>query len=113
VPLGDLAGLPVAGIKDSSGDADRLLAEITGWGGAVYTGSSALLALAGPIGAAGAILAAANVEPERCVAAFGGDGVAQRNLADVHQVARQGGPPALKRVLARRTGSCPLSRAAA
>jgi 4-hydroxy-tetrahydrodipicolinate synthase len=112
VPLADLPGLPVAGIKDSAGDADRLLAELAADDvPPVYTGSSALLALAGPTGATGAILAAANVEPELCVAAFAGDGAAQRALAAVHQAARAGGPPALKQLLAQRHGSCALSRA--
>ncbi|HEX2179414.1 MAG TPA: dihydrodipicolinate synthase family protein, partial [Actinomycetota bacterium] len=63
-----LAGLPIAGCKDSSGDADRLLHALTTWGGPLYTGSSALLAYAGPLGCAGAILALANADPEGCIA---------------------------------------------
>ena len=43
VPLAALAGLPVAGIKDSSGDPDRLLDELAHYPGATYVGSSALL----------------------------------------------------------------------
>jgi 4-hydroxy-tetrahydrodipicolinate synthase len=111
VPVADLAGLPIAGVKDSSGDPDRLIAEIARYRGATYTGSSALLALAGPMGGTGAILAAANVEPELCCAAFAGDGAAQRALADVHLAGRAGGPPALKQILAERHGACALSRA--
>jgi 4-hydroxy-tetrahydrodipicolinate synthase len=111
VPVEALAGLPVAGLKDSSGDPDRLIAEIARYEGATYTGSSALLALAGPMGGTGAILAAANVEPELCCAAFAGDGKAQRALADVHLAGRAGGPPALKRILADRFGLSALSRA--
>jgi 4-hydroxy-tetrahydrodipicolinate synthase len=112
VPVEELSELPIAGLKDSSGDPNRLLAEITGYRGATYTGSSALLALAGPLGGTGAILAVANVEPELCCAAFAGDGVAQRELAGVHFAARAGGPPALKRILAERRGTCARSRAA-
>jgi dihydrodipicolinate synthase/N-acetylneuraminate lyase len=113
IPVSELAGLPVAGQKDSSGDPDRLLAEITGYQGATYVGSSALLALAGPLGATGAILAVANVEPELCCQAFTGDAAAQRALADVHLAAREGGPPALKRILAQRRNTVALSRTAA
>ena len=113
IPVRALAGLPVAGLKDSSGDPDRLLAEVAHYPGCTYVGSSALLALAGPIGGAGAILAAANVEPELCCAAFAGDAAAQRQLTDVHLALREGGVPALKRILAERRGTVPLSRAEA
>ena len=111
VPVDELAGLPVAGVKDSSGSADRLLDEIAHYHGATYVGSSALLALAGPMGGAGAILALANVEPERCCRAFAGDAAAQRELADGHLELRADGPPALKRILAATSGICPVSRA--
>jgi 4-hydroxy-tetrahydrodipicolinate synthase len=111
VPVDVLATLPVIGVKDSSGDPTRLLEEITRYPGDTYTGSSALLTLAGPAGGAGALLAAANVEPELCVAAFGGDGKAQRALADVHLANAGGGPRALKQILAERHGLSALSRA--
>ena len=42
----------------------------------MWTGSSALLLQTGLLGGAGAILALANSEPERCVAAFAGDAAA-------------------------------------
>jgi 4-hydroxy-tetrahydrodipicolinate synthase len=111
VPVEALEDLPIAGLKDSSGDPNRLIAEIARYLGATYTGSSALLALAGPMGGTGAILAVANVEPELCCAAFAGDGTAQRELVDAHLAARAGGPPALKRILAERSGTSALSRA--
>ena len=110
VPVAALAGLPVAGVKDSSGDPDRLLDALAHYPGATYVGSSAVLALAGPMGAAGAILALANVEPERCVAAFAGDTAAQLALADRHLAARQGGPAELKKILAADTGLLSVSR---
>jgi 4-hydroxy-tetrahydrodipicolinate synthase len=100
VPLDALASLPVVGLKDSSGDPDRLLAELTQYRGDLYVGSSAILALAGPMGAAGAILAVANVAPELCAAAFNGSGQAQLELAGVHLATRAGGPSALRRMLA-------------
>jgi 4-hydroxy-tetrahydrodipicolinate synthase len=110
VPVAGLDSLPVAGIKDSSGSADRLLDEAAHYRGPVYVGSSALLALAGPMGVAGAILALANVEPERCLRAFAGDGAAQRELAGRHLEVRAGGPAALKRLLAADRGTVALSR---
>ena len=54
IPVGALADLPIVGCKDSSGDPDRLLAELVGWDGHLYVGSSAILALAGPLGCTGA-----------------------------------------------------------
>src|SRR6185437_3293002 len=110
VPVDALPGLPVAGIKDSSGSADRLLDEVAHYDGATYVGSSALLALAGPMGGSGAILALANVEPERCIRAFAGDAEAQRQLADSHLAVRAGGPAALKRLLADLGDFSPVSR---
>jgi 4-hydroxy-tetrahydrodipicolinate synthase len=110
VPVEELPKLPVAGIKDSSGSADRLLDELAHYTGPTYVGSSALLALAGPMGAAGAILALANVEPEACCRAFAGDAAVQRDLAAVHLEVRAGGPAALKRILSGRAGYCDRSR---
>ena len=110
VPVSALADLPVAGLKDSSGDPDRLLAEVAHYPGCTYVGSSALLALAGPLGGTGAILAVANAEPELCCAAFAGDPAAQRRLIDVHLAVREGGVPALKRILAEQRGTPALSR---
>jgi 4-hydroxy-tetrahydrodipicolinate synthase len=112
VPVDALPGLPIAGIKDSSGSADRLLDELASYDGATYVGSSALLALAGPMGGTGAILALANVEPEGCCRAFAGDAAAQRALAGAHLEVKAGGPAALKRILSRRGGYCELSRVA-
>jgi 4-hydroxy-tetrahydrodipicolinate synthase len=112
VPVEALPELPVAGIKDSSGSADRLLDELSSYDGAVYVGSSALLALAGPMGGAGAILALSNVEPEACGRAFAGDAAVQRDLARTHLRVRSGGPAELKRMLAEHGGYSPISRVA-
>jgi dihydrodipicolinate synthase/N-acetylneuraminate lyase len=112
VPVDQLPGLPIAGIKDSSGSADRLLDELAHFDGPTYVGSSALLALAGPMGGAGAILALANIEPEACCRAFAGDAGAQRDLAAPHLEVRGGGPAALKRMLSSRAGYSDLSRVA-
>ena len=112
VPVDALPALPIAGIKDSSGSADRLLDELANYDGATYVGSSALLALAGPMGGAGAILALANVEPEACCRAFAGDAAEQRSLAPIHLEVKEGGPAALKRILSRRGDYCERSRVA-
>jgi 4-hydroxy-tetrahydrodipicolinate synthase len=111
IEVAELARLPVAGVKDSSGDADRLLDELAHYPGPVYVGSSGLLVMAGPMGAAGALLALANIEPERCVAAFAGDATAQRELAVAHLAVKRAGPRELKRVLAGSRGLSPVVRA--
>src|SRR3954468_5763423 len=85
IPVQLLPELPVSGLKDSSGDAGRLLDELEIFQGDLYLGSAPLLALGAAVGIAGAILAAANVAPERCAAAFAGDGAAQAALAPVHR----------------------------
>jgi 4-hydroxy-tetrahydrodipicolinate synthase len=110
VPVEALASLPVTGVKDSSGDPDRLLDELAHYPGATYTGSSALLLMAGQMGGAGALLAVANIEPERCVAAFAGDAGAQLALAESHLAVKAGGPVELKRVLAQTHGLSPAAR---
>jgi 4-hydroxy-tetrahydrodipicolinate synthase len=110
LPVQALDSLPVDGLKDSSADPERLLEELSFWGGNLYTGSSAILALAGPMGCAGAILALANVEPERCIAAFAGDTTAQRQLAPAHLAARRSFPRGIKQLTARRFGTPVHSR---
>ena len=110
IPVSLLADLPVAGCKDSSGDAGRLLATLAAYDQPLYVGSSALLALAGPIGCAGAILALANADPEGCIAAFGGDALAQRGLAEGHHQAVTDFPRGIKALTARRFGTSPVAR---
>lgn len=105
-----LADLPVAGLKDSTSSPERLLAELEAWDGHVYVGSSSLLAMAGLVGAAGAILALANAEPEACLAAFAGDGRAQRDLATAHFTALQSFPRGVKQLTAERFGTSSAAR---
>jgi 4-hydroxy-tetrahydrodipicolinate synthase len=112
IPVSALPGLPISGLKDSSGDPDRLLDEVVHYRGSTYVGSSAVLALAGPLGATGAILALANLEPELCGLAFAGDAPAQRRLAGAHLAVRAGGVPELKRLLAGQRRTLALSRTA-
>jgi 4-hydroxy-tetrahydrodipicolinate synthase len=105
IPVSALADLPVAGCKDSSGDADRLLKTRSTWDRPLYVGSSALLALAGPLGCAGAIVTLANAEPEKCVAAFAGDAAAQLELAPHHRAAGVRLPVGIKELTHRRFGT--------
>lgn len=110
IALDVLPHLPVAGCKDSSGDAERLLATLTSWDGWLYVGSSALLSYAGPLGTTGAILALANAEPELAAAAFGGDAEAQRALAGPHLHAARSFPSGIKQLTAKRFGTSTVSR---
>ena len=105
-----LRDLPVDGLKDSSGDPDRLLEELAAFAKPLYVGSSALLALAGPLGCAGAILALANVEPELCIDAFSGDAGAQRALTPAHLAANERFPAGLKELVTKRFGTSPATR---
>lgn len=105
-----LPELGVSGMKDSSGDPDRLLEELAAFAGPLYVGASSLLALAGPLGCAGAILALANAQPERCAAAFSGDAQAQRALGPAHLAARRAFPQGIKRLTAERFGTSSVAR---
>ncbi len=110
IDLGLLSQLPVAGCKDSSGSPDRLLDALATYPGPYYVGSSALLALAGPLGCAGAILGLANADPEGCIAAFAGDAAAQRALAEGHRRTGAGFPVGIKRLTAERFGTSATCR---
>lgn len=110
VPVDVLAELPVAGIKDSSGDAERLLLEADALSTGVYTGSAALLHLAGAIGCAGAILGVANVDPEGCARAWLGNGDVQRTLINAHRAQSLASIAGLKRTLCALHGTSPVTR---
>lgn len=110
IPVELLADLPVAGCKDSTGDPTRLLETLTRWNGNLYVGSAALLAMAEPLGCAGAILALANAEPELCIRAFTGDMGAQLALAEAHLEAQRAFPAGIKGLTARRFGTSTVAR---
>jgi 4-hydroxy-tetrahydrodipicolinate synthase len=110
VPVDVLRQLPVAGIKDSSGDPERLLLEADEMATGVYTGHAALIHLAGASGCSGAILALANVDPEGCVRAWEGDGTVQRELINGHRSNALSGIPGLKRALCALHGTSPVTR---
>ena len=108
VPIEVLADLPVDGLKDSSGDAERLIREKHDLPGQLYTGQHALLLLAGKIGAGGAILAMANLDPRLCVEAWAGDPEAQQRI--VCDCGNVGSISALKHELSTRRGTSPSTR---
>jgi 4-hydroxy-tetrahydrodipicolinate synthase len=100
IALEHLPDLPIAALKDSSADADRLVSTLAIFDRPLLVGSAAYLALAGPLGATGAILSLANVEPERCQAAFAGDMTVQREILDAHRRSLENFPKGLKAMLA-------------
>ena len=110
VPVDVLGQLPVAGIKDSSGDAERLLLEADEIATGLYTGHATLIHLAGAIGCSGAILALANVDPEGCIRAWNGDGTVQRELISGHRSNALAGIAGLKRALCALHGTSPVTR---
>jgi 4-hydroxy-tetrahydrodipicolinate synthase len=105
ISIEELRALKVAGIKDSCGDPERLLDEVVHYHGPVYTGSSALAMYAGSLGCAGAVLAAANLEPQLCIEAFNGKVQAQKDLLRAHQISTRKGVKGIKEELAHRYGT--------
>ena len=100
--IDELKALKVAGVKDSSGDPERLLDTVAHFHRPIYTGNAAIVAYAGMLGCAGAILAAANLEPELCADAFMGNVNAQKDLLWAHQVVSNKGVKGIKEELAHR-----------
>ncbi len=106
-----LGSLPVAGCKDSSGDAKRLLSEVTKSTRAVYTGSSSLLLLCSALGGAGALSGIANAYPDLAIDAFGGDADAQKRLHLIMDSVNKIPLPAnLKQLTSQRFGTSTASR---
>lgn len=110
IPVDVLSELPVAGIKDSSGEAERLILEADEIPTGVYTGHPTLTHMANAIGCSGAILALANVDPEGCIRAWNGDGDCQRELINGHRAQALAGIPGLKRALCALHGTSPTTR---
>lgn len=113
IPVEVLPDLPVTGLKDSSGDAGRLLDELEVFDRDIYVGATTVLTMGGAVGATGAILVLANAEPERCIAAFAGDGKAQVELAAPHRASMVGFPAGIKNLVAERFGVSAVARVGA
>jgi 4-hydroxy-tetrahydrodipicolinate synthase len=110
IPVDVLPELPIVGAKDSSGDAERLLTELSTWDGHLYPGAATLLSFAGPLGCPGAILALANARPAECAAAFGGDADAQKALTPDHLRSVDAFPAGIKAMVAERYGTSAVTR---
>jgi 4-hydroxy-tetrahydrodipicolinate synthase len=109
ITIDELKALKVSGLKDSTGEPARLIETLAVFHKPVYTGNAMIAAYAGQLGCTGAILAAANLEPARCIDAFAGDLAAQKALLGTHQIL-SGGIKAHKRELARRHGTSTVCR---
>jgi 4-hydroxy-tetrahydrodipicolinate synthase len=110
IPVEALADLPIQGLKDSSANPERLLAELQVFHRPLYVGAAPLLLMAGALGIAGAILAVANVAPELAIAAFAGDPAAQQSLYTEHKRVQHAFPLGLKQAIADRFGTSPTTR---
>ena len=106
ITIEELKALKVAGLKDSSGDCERLLDD-AGPVPASRSTRAARRSWRGPAcwAATGAILAAANLEPELCVDAFAGNVQAQKDLLGAHKILTCYGVKGIKEELARRHGT--------
>jgi 4-hydroxy-tetrahydrodipicolinate synthase len=110
IPVEALPDLPVQGMKDSSGDPERLLSELEVFDRPLYVGAAMLVLTAGSLGIAGAILAVANADPEHAIAAFAGDPAAQRALLAAHRRVKARFPFGLKDAIADRFGTSRATR---
>ena len=110
IPVEALPELPVQGMKDSSGDPERLLAELEVFRHPLYVGGASIVLMAGTLGVTGAILAVANLDPEHAIAAFAGDADAQRALFDAHKRVKRAFPFGLKEAIADRFGTSRVTR---
>jgi dihydrodipicolinate synthase/N-acetylneuraminate lyase len=110
VDIETLASLGVNGIKDSSGEGERFVHEVLGMNIPTYTGAISLVGLAHDLGAAGALLGAANIWPELCARALSGDRAAQKEVAANSLSVKSSFPGALKRATSARWNVSPLSR---
>lgn len=108
VPVASLPTLGLAGIKDSSADVVRLGQELE-LQVPVYVGASALLGYASWLGAAGAIVAAANLVPEACLAAWDRDAAAQRLVMRTEREAKAL-PGGLKQAMTHQYATSPFRR---
>lgn len=114
LPVGELADLPIDGLKDSSGEPARLLATSRVLSRGVYTGSALLATLAAALPVDGALLALGNLEPAAAQAALHGDIAAQATLADRHAaIVGEVAPRAIKRLAAQRYGTPAFTRSPA
>jgi 4-hydroxy-tetrahydrodipicolinate synthase len=112
IPVDVLAELPVAGVKDSSGDIMRLFQELETFPGSIYTGAASLTLMAGALKCAGSLLAIANLCPELSVKAFDGDADAQRRIVAESSRLAASRLQGLKAAVSARFGTAAMTRMA-
>jgi dihydrodipicolinate synthase/N-acetylneuraminate lyase len=110
IEIEDLKALKVAGLKDSTGDTERMLEILAVYKKPFYAGNSSVIAYAGLLGCTGAILAAANLAPEQCSDAFAGDINAQKALLSAHRIVSHYGVKGIKEELSRKFSSSTVCR---
>jgi dihydrodipicolinate synthase/N-acetylneuraminate lyase len=110
ITMEELKALKVAAIKDSTGDTERMLEMLACFHRPIYAGNSSVVAYAGMLGLTGAILAAANIEPELCADAFAGQVAAQKDLLFAHRIVSHYGVKGIKEELARKFGTSTVCR---
>ena len=110
IEIEDLKALKVAGLKDSTGDTERMLEILAVYKKPFYAGNSSVIAYAGLLGCTGAILAAANLDPEQCTDAFAGDINAQKALLSAHRIVSHYGVKGIKEELSRKFSSSTVCR---
>jgi 4-hydroxy-tetrahydrodipicolinate synthase len=110
ITMEDLKALKVAGVKDSTGDTERMLEMLACFHRPIYTGNASVVAYAGMLGCTGAILAAANLEPELSADAWAGSISAQKDLLFAHRIVSHYGIKGIKEELARKFGTPTVCR---
>jgi len=105
----EVPGLAVAGVKDASGDANRMARLVAGPAPPLYVGA-ALLGTARAAGCAGAILALAGLSPRLCLDVWEGDAERVPDLLALHVEASEAFPQGLKALLAARHGTSCVTR---
>jgi 4-hydroxy-tetrahydrodipicolinate synthase len=104
-----IAHLPVDGVKDASGDANRMATLLASDAKPLYVGAG-LLGLAKAAGCAGAILAIANVDPRLCLRIWEGDLTLMPELIRLQASASTDFPLGLKTLMTARFGTSGMSR---
>ena len=102
ITMEELRAVKCAGIKDSTGDPERIIDLVSWYKGWIYTGTATMVTFSGMLGCTGAILAAANLEPELCADAFAGSIAAQKALIHAHKIVAHEGVKGIKQELARK-----------
>jgi 4-hydroxy-tetrahydrodipicolinate synthase len=99
IPMDMLPKLPIRGIKDSSTEPQRILEVLDTFAGDIFVGADSLISFAGNSGCTGVLVSLANVAPELCIDAFGGDISAQEKLKELERKSLERFPLNLKEMI--------------